>query len=168
MGSELVNGPGLGVVRRSREETGAEGGLRGVDAGAMVSPSKPASWSISVASVSASTGLPQREQNLALEETFAPQLEQNMGGRNSITAENYTSNRCKTSSRPRPDCKQYRRVFCGLQGGVGIAASRKSQLETMPDKPTSKVALRVGFQDFTIWNSQSNAMVKNMAATRET
>ena len=103
MGSELVNGPGVGVVRRFREKTGAEGGLCGVDAGAMVSPSKPALWSISVASLSASTGLPQREQNLALRATFTPQLEQNMGGRNSITAANYTSKRCKTSSKPRPD-----------------------------------------------------------------
>jgi hypothetical protein len=47
--------------------------------------------------------LPQREQNLALRATFTPQLEQNMGGRNSITAANYTSKRCKTSSKPRPD-----------------------------------------------------------------
>lgn len=158
MGSELVNGPGVGVVRRFREETGAEGGLRGVDAGAMVSPSKLTSWSISVASVSASTGLPQREQNLAFGETFTPQLEQNMGGRNSITSENYTSKRCKTSSKPRPDSKQYKRMFCGLQGGVGIAASRQSELETMPDNPASEVALRDGFQDFTIWNVQGHTV----------
>jgi len=57
---------------------GAEDDLRGVDAGAMVSPSKPASFSMKGVPVSVSTAWPHDEQNFALAETCTPQLEQNM------------------------------------------------------------------------------------------
>jgi len=54
--------------------------LRGVDAGAMVSPSKPASFSMRVVPVSEPTAWPHDGQNLALAETCTPQLEQNIEG----------------------------------------------------------------------------------------
>ena len=78
MGSEHVSELGVGVERGLREEAGASLGLRGVEAGAMVSPSSPGSWPTKVILASGSTGLPQDEQNLAVGETCAPQLEQNM------------------------------------------------------------------------------------------
>jgi hypothetical protein len=52
----------------------------------MVSPSMLGSLPIVVAPALKSTGSPHDEQNLPVEETCAPQEEQNMGGRDSIIA----------------------------------------------------------------------------------
>jgi hypothetical protein len=92
MGSELVSGFGTGVERGLREDAGAEGGLRGVgEAGAMVSPSNPPPWSISVAPVSESIAWPQDEQNLAFAEDFAPHVGQNMRGGNLTTGSQHAA-----------------------------------------------------------------------------
>ena len=81
MASELVSGFAVRAGRGLREGPGAEGGLRGMDAGGeLLAPWRPLSWSTSVAPVSESVAWPQDEQNFAFAGTFVPQAEQNMSG----------------------------------------------------------------------------------------
>src|SRR5262249_10884861 len=80
MGSELVSRPGVGVLLILRGVLTAEVGLFGLDVGAMVSPSKPASFFMRVVLVSELTAWSHDEQNLALAEICISQLEQNIEG----------------------------------------------------------------------------------------
>src|ERR1051325_5606753 len=105
MGSELVRGFGAGVVRGLREVDGPETGLRGAGAcGAMVSPSKLPSWSISVVPGSESVAWPQDEQNFAFAETLAPHVEQYIRGRDFITGSQRTANASKSLHEMRSTC----------------------------------------------------------------
>src|SRR5712692_7187550 len=82
IGSELVRG--LVGVRGVCVENRDGGVLRGAkDSGAIVAPSRLASFPSRVAPVSGSTASPHEEQNLPFGETCTPHFEQNMGGRDS-------------------------------------------------------------------------------------
>lgn len=105
MGSELVSGFETGVERGLRDEAGVDGGLRGVGAGgAMVSPSKPPSWSISVVPGSESVAWPQDEQNFAFAGAFAPHVEQYIGGRDFITGSRDAANASEALHEMRSTC----------------------------------------------------------------
>src|ERR1700736_1130156 len=72
-----------GRVGRCNGVRGGRGVFRNA-LGARVSPSMPGSSPMVVAPALKSTGSPHDEQNLPVEETCAPQEEQNMRGRDSI------------------------------------------------------------------------------------